>query len=51
MFAEIASLDAINHGTHVMMCDENWKYIWNRFDIDEPVRFECSPGRDEQFRR
>lgn len=44
MFAEIASLDAINHGTHVMVRDENWKYVWNRFDIDELYDLNTDPG-------
>ena len=43
IFAEIASLDAIYHGAkeedrlaaHVMNYDGRWKYIRNRFDIDE----------------
>ena len=55
MFAEIASLDAIYHGAeepeqlaaHVMMRDENWKYIWNRFDIDELYDLKYRSGRDE----
>ena len=52
IFAEIASLDAIYHGAqepeqlaaHVMVRDENWKYIWNRFDIDELYDLDADPG-------
>ena len=52
IFAEIASLDAIYHGAqepeqlaaHVMVRDENWKYIWNRFDIDELYDLTADPG-------
>ena len=52
VFAEIASLDAIYHGAqepeqlaaHVMMREENWKYIWNRFDIDELYNLNADPG-------
>ena len=52
VFAEIASLDAIYHGAeepeqlaaHVMVRDENWKYIWNRFDIDELYDLNADPG-------
>ena len=52
IFAEIASLDAIYHGAqepeqlaaHVMVRDENWKYIWNRFDIDELYDLNADPG-------
>ena len=51
VFAEIASLDAIYHGAqepeqlaaHVMVRDENWKYIWNRFDIDELYDLNTDP--------
>ena len=51
IFAEIASLDAIYHGAqepeqlaaHVMVRDENWKYIWNRFDIDELYDLNADP--------
>lgn len=51
IFAEIASLDAIYHGAqepeqlaaHVMVRDENWKYIWNRFDIDELYDLNTDP--------
>lgn len=44
MFAEFASLDAINYGTHVMVRDENWKYVWNRFDIAELYDLNTDPG-------
>jgi arylsulfatase A-like enzyme len=52
VFAEIASLDAIYHNAndpeklaaHVMIIDENWKYIWNRFDIDELYNLKTDPG-------
>ena len=52
VFSEIASLDAIYHGArepeqlaaHVMALDENWKYIWNRFDIDELYDLNADPG-------
>ena len=52
VFAEIASLDAIYHGAeepeqlaaHVMVRDENWKYIWNRFDINELYDLNADPG-------
>ena len=52
IFAEIASLDAIYHGAqepeqlaaHVMVRDENWKYVWNRFDIDELYDLSADPG-------
>lgn len=52
IFAEIASLDAIYHGAqepeqlaaHVMVRDENWKYVWNRFDIDELYDLNADPG-------
>ena len=52
VFAEIASLDAIYHGAeepeqlaaHVMVRDEDWKYIWNRFDIDELYDLNADPG-------
>ena len=52
IFAEIASLDAIYHGAqeqeqlaaHVMVRDKNWKYIWNRFDIDELYDLDTDPG-------
>ena len=51
VFAEIASLGAIYHGAqepeqlaaHVMVRDENWKYIWNRFDIDELYDLNADP--------
>ena len=29
---------------HVMVRDENWKYIWNRFDIDELYDLNADPG-------
>ena len=43
VFAEIASNEAIYRGApdaeqlaaHVMVYDGRWKYVWNRFDIDE----------------
>ena len=52
IFAEIASLDAIYHNAqgpeqlaaHVMVRDGNWKYIWNRFDIDELYDLDADPG-------
>ena len=55
IFAEIASLDAIYHNAqepeqlaaHVMVRDGNWKYIWNRFDIDELYDLDADPGEME----
>ena len=52
VFAEIASLDAIYHNAndpeklaaHVMVADGDWKYIWNRFDIDELYNLKTDPG-------
>ena len=52
IFSEIASLDAIYHNAqepeqlaaHVMARDGNWKYIWNRFDIDELYDLDADPG-------
>ena len=52
IFAEIASLDAIYHNAqeseqlaaHVMVRDGNWKYVWNRFDIDELYDLDADPG-------
>ena len=52
VFAEIASLDAIYHNAgepeqlaaHVMVRDGNWKYVWNRFDIDELYDLDADPG-------
>jgi len=52
IFAEIASLDAIYHNAnepeklaaHVMVADGDWKYIWNRFDIDELYNLKTDPG-------
>ena len=51
----IASLDAIYHNAqepeqlaaHVMVRDGNWKYIWNRFDIDELYDLDADPGEME----
>ena len=51
IFAEIASLDAIYHNAqapeqlaaHVMMYDGRWKYIQNRFDIDELYDLQTDP--------
>ena len=52
IFAEIASLDAIYHNANepeelaacVMIKDGNWKYIQNRFDIDELYNLKTDPG-------
>ena len=52
IFAEIASLDAIYHdaddpeelAAHVMIKDGHWKYIRNRFDIDELYNLKTDPG-------
>jgi arylsulfatase A-like enzyme len=52
IFAEIASLDAIYHNAqdaeqlaaHVMNFDGRWKYIRNRFDIDELYDLKTDPG-------
>ena len=51
VFAEIASLDAIYHdanapeelAAHVMILDDHWKYIRNRFDIDELYDLKTDP--------
>ena len=52
IFAEIASQEAIYHGArepeqlaaHVMVRDGNWKYVLNRFDIDELYDLDADPG-------
>lgn len=52
IFAEIASLDAIYHNAnepealaaHVMILDRDWKYVRNRFDIDELYDLKTDPG-------
>ncbi len=52
IFAEIASLDAIYHNAkepeelaaHVMVIYDHWKYIRNRFDIDELYDLKTDPG-------
>ena len=52
IFAEIASLDAIYHNAdepeqlaaHVMIIDGQWKYIYNRFDIDEMYDLKSDPN-------
>ena len=52
IFAEIASLDAIYHdaddpeelAAHVMIKDGHWKYVRNRFDIDELYDLKTDPG-------
>ena len=52
VFAEIASLDAIYHNAqdpeqlaaHAMVRDGNWKYVRNRFDIDELYDLDADPG-------
>jgi arylsulfatase A-like enzyme len=51
IFAEIASFDAIYHNAdepeqlaaHVMMIDGQWKYVSNRFDIDEMYDLKSDP--------
>ncbi len=51
IFAEIASFDAIYHNAddpeelaaHVMILDDHWKYIRNRFDIDELYDLKSDP--------
>jgi len=52
IFAEIASQEAVYWGStereqfaaHVMNFDGRWKYIRNRFDIDELYDLETDPG-------
>ena len=52
IFAEIASLDAIYHNANdpkelaacMMVTDGDWKYIRNRFDIDELYNLKTDPG-------
>ena len=52
IFAEIASLDAIYHNANepeelaacMMVTDGYWKYIRNRFDIDELYDLKTDPG-------
>ena len=52
IFAEIASQEAIYYGSeekeqfaaHVMVYDGRWKYVWNRFDIDELYDLMADPG-------
>ena len=52
IFAEVASLDTIYYNeqepeqlaAHVMVRDGNWKYIWNRFDIDGLYDLHTDPG-------
>ncbi|MDE0019095.1 MAG: sulfatase-like hydrolase/transferase [Candidatus Poribacteria bacterium] len=52
VFAEIASLDAIYHNANepeelaacVMVKDGHWKYVQNRFDIDELYDLKGDPG-------
>ena len=52
IFAEIASLDAIYHNANepeelaacMMITDGDWKYIRNRFDIDELYNLKTDPG-------
>ncbi|MDE2829141.1 MAG: sulfatase-like hydrolase/transferase, partial [Gemmatimonadota bacterium] len=52
IFAEIASQEAVYWGStereqfaaHVMNLDGRWKYIRNRFDIDELYDLETDPG-------
>ena len=51
IFAEIASLNAIYHNAdepeqlaaHIMVLDDNWKYIRNRFDDDELYDHKSDP--------
>ena len=51
VFAEIASLDAIYHNANepeelaacMMIIDGHWKYIRNRFDIDELYDLKTDP--------
>ena len=57
IFAEIASLDAIYHNAddpeelaaHVMIVDGHWKYVRNRFDIDELYNLKTDPGEMRNF--
>jgi len=52
VFAEIASARAVWQGdddpeqlaAHVMIRDGNYKYVWNRFDIDELYELPTDPG-------
>ncbi len=52
LFAEIATQDVIYRGEedrdlfagHVMMLDDNWKYVWNRFDTDELYDLSSDPS-------
>ena len=57
VFAEIASQEVIyrrsedldQHAAHVMMLDGQWKYVWNRFDIDELYELENDPLEIQNF--
>ena len=52
ILAEIASFDAIYHNAdepeelaaHVMIKDGHWKYVRNRFDIDELYDLKTDPN-------
>ena len=52
MFAEVASADAIyggdrdpaQHAAHVMVLDDDWKYAWNRFEVDELYDLAADPA-------
>ncbi|MCY4484968.1 MAG: sulfatase-like hydrolase/transferase [Spirochaetaceae bacterium] len=52
VFAEVASAEAIYRGNHistqyaahVMVRDGGWKYVWNRFEIDELYDLAADPS-------
>lgn len=57
VFAEIAGQQAIYHGSeepeqfaaHAMAVDGSWKYVWNRFDIDELYDLESDTNEIENL--
>ena len=52
MFAEVASAAAIYEGdrdpaqyaAHVMVLADDWKYVWNRFEVDELYNLAADPA-------
>ena len=55
VFAEVPSAEAIYRGNHdsaqyaahVMVRDGNWKYVWNRYEIDELYDLAADPAEME----
>ena len=39
-----ANLELKEYAAHIMVINHNWKYVWNRFDIDELYNLETDPA-------